>query len=169
VLAEVFYDPQGADDGAEWIVIYNRTASAVDLSNFSIGYGGSDYATNTAQLSGALAADECHVVGGPGSTVENGNPVYDQTLNFSPDLQNSGPAADGIALFDVPAASITVNTVPIDAVLYGENNTSNLIDETGSPGMPDIGDAASGQSIERTGLDTWIYNATPSPNDCPTF
>lgn len=51
------------------------------------------------------------------------------TFGFSPDLQNTGSAGDGVALFDVPAASITGSTVPVDAVIYGPNNNNGLIDE----------------------------------------
>jgi len=91
------------------------------------------------------------------------NPVYDQAFNFNPDLQNSGTTADGVALFAVPAAQITASSVPIDAVIYGTTNSSNLLDESGQPGNVDVGNSGSNRSIERD-ADGWQVQSTPSPN-----
>ncbi|MCB1054834.1 MAG: lamin tail domain-containing protein [Acidobacteria bacterium] len=168
ILSEVFYDPSGADDGLEWVELYNPGTVAVDLSGYSLGGGGSDYTYTTLQLSGTIGAGQTFVVGGATSNATNYNPVFDQTLDFSPDLQNSGSTADGVALFDVPASSVTSSTVPVDAVVYGTSNTSGLIDETGSANAPEVGDAPTGSSIERTDLaGTWQIQSTPTPNATP--
>ena len=42
ILAEVFYDHSSSDSGYEWVEICNTTNAAIDLSNYSIGYGGTD-------------------------------------------------------------------------------------------------------------------------------
>ncbi|HOX46469.1 MAG TPA: lamin tail domain-containing protein [Myxococcota bacterium] len=160
MLSEVLYDSQGGDDGNEWIEIFNGTASAIDLSTYSLGNGGNNYLGSVVQLAGTIPAGGCFVVGGP-----NGGFAYNQTFNFAPDLENSGAAADGVALFNVPAASLTAATVPIDAVIYGTNNSNNLLDETGAAGNVDVGDAGSNQSIERTGAG-WAIQATPTPTVC---
>jgi lamin tail-like protein len=165
VLSEVFYDNSGTDDGWEWIEIYNGTDSAIDLSGYSMGGGGTDYTVIPIQLSGTIPAGSCWVIGGPDSGSNNGNPVFDLETNFTPDLQNSGTAGDGIALFDVVSAQVTSLTVPIDAVIYGPNNDNGLLDESGSAGDPDVGDAPSGSSIERT-ASGWQIQATPTPNIC---
>jgi len=166
ILSEIFYNSTGTDDGNEWIEIYNNSDQAIDLSGYSIGYGGANYTIGTVQLQGTIAARGCFVVGGPNVSAASWNPTYDQTYNFQPNLENSGEtsAADGIALFDVPAAQITASKVPIDAVIYGGQNSSNLIDQTGNPGTS-AGYAFANQSMERTSTG-WRVQTTPSPNNC---
>jgi hypothetical protein len=168
VLSEVMYDPSGADAGFEWVELKNAGTQAIDLSTFSLGYGGGDYTDGTAQLAGTVAPGAAFVVGGPASDGSNGNPVYDLVLDFTPDLQNAGTVGDGLALFAVTADQITATTVPVDAVVYGPNNDSGLIDETGIASAPDVGDAPAGSSIERlTAGGTWQIQAVPTPNAAP--
>ncbi|MCP3961439.1 MAG: DNRLRE domain-containing protein [bacterium] len=165
VLSEVLYDVSSGDDGFEWVEIYNSGSSAADLSGFCLANGGTDYTYSTVQLSGSVASGATFVVGGPTSSGTNANPVYDQVANFSPDFQNSGSTGDGVALFDVPCAQVNGATVPIDAVVYGSNNNSGLIDETGSANAPEVGDASAGSSIERTSLaGAWQIQSSPTPN-----
>ena len=136
----------------------------MDLSGYSLGWGGTDYTYGTAQLSGIIPGCTVWVVGGPLADAENGNPNYDLVINFDPDIQNSGATADGVALFDVEASQITPVTVPIDVVIYGGSNTNNLMDETGAAGAVDVGDAPEGESIMRTSWEgNWIMNDTPHP------
>lgn len=166
LLAEVYYDHPGADDGFEWIKIYNGTKEAVDLAQYSIGMGGVDYTVGKYALTGFLEPGQCALVGGPNSVPENGSPLYTQVLNFNPDLQNSDTVADGIALFAVPASNISKTTVPIDAVIYGVVNSNGLMDHTGGPGPVHVGDAAAGQSLLRVSVEKWVINPKPSPNVC---
>ncbi len=164
LLSEVLYDVSGSDNGFEWVELYNPTAQAIDLASFSLGNGGSSYTSSKVQLSGSVPAGGTFVVGGPTSSTANGNPTFDLVINFSPDFQNSGSTADGVALFNVPASQITGSTVPIDAVVYGGNNTSGLIDETGTANAPEVGDAPAGSSIERTDLaGSWQIQPAPTP------
>ena len=108
-------------------------------------------------------------MGGAISDADNANPTFDLEQDFNPDIQNSGPDADGVGLFDVSADSLNGNSVPIDAVLYGGSNGNNLIDESGQAGNVDVGDATATQSIERT-ADGWRIQEAPTPNDCtPLF
>jgi len=166
IISEVFYDVSGSDNGYEWVELYNKGANPVDLSTMSLGAGGSDYTTTTAQLSGTIQPGQTYVIGGSTSNSSNANPSYDLVLNFSPDLQNSGSPGDGVALFDVLATAITSATVPIDAVVFGSNNNSNLIDESGSANAPEVGDAPAGSSIERTSVaGAWQIQASPDPNN----
>ena len=161
----------GADDGGEWIEIFNDGSSAIDLSSYSLGWGGDDYTTGTVQLSGNLLPGQYFVVGGPTSDASNGNPVYDQVANFTPNLENSGwfQPADGVALFDVVATSITPTTVPIDAFIYAgplfSSNSNGLLDESGAPGAVDFVQPffASGYSVEFDGA-TWSRQNSPTPN-----
>jgi hypothetical protein len=169
VIAEVMYDPASADDGFEWVELKNTGGVAIDLSEFSLGWGGADYASGTLQLGGRVPAGGVFVVGGPGSDVSNAEPAYDLTTDFAPDLQNAGSTGDGIALFAIPADAITPTSVPIDAVVYGSNNDSGLIGPSGSAGPPDVDDAPAGSSIERLpGVGSWQVQSVPTPNRTPS-
>lgn len=164
-LSEVMYNPNGGDNGREWIELYNASGSDIDLSGYSLGWGGADYTTGVLQLSGVIAAGDYFVVGGPTSDANNANPSYDQVANFNPDLQNPLLFSDGIALFDVPAASVTTNTVPIHVVIYGGvlGNVSGLIDEQGNVRAADVGFSGSGESLEFDGAG-WAVDSSPSPS-----
>jgi hypothetical protein len=162
VISEVLYDPDGGDDKREWIELFNGTAGVIDLSEWSIGWGGSDYTYGTLQLTGTINPATYFVVGGPTSDLSNSSPSYSLAFDISPDLQNSGTIADGLALFHSLASSITKVTVPFFSVIYGGVNSSNLIDHTGSVGAVDVGDAPTGQSIEFLG-EAWIINSSPNP------
>lgn len=162
LISEVLYDPAAGDAGNEWVELYNSGPAPIDLSSFSFGYGGSDYTYGTYQLSGVLPAGEYGVVGGPNSNATNGNPVFLLAQEFVPGIQNAGAVADGLALFDITAGLITSTTVPIDVVIYGNGpNGSNLIDETGNPGLVDVGDAGGGSSIFFDGSGWDIGTPTP--------
>lgn len=165
LLSEVFYDAPSGDNGLEWFELRNVGSSSIDLSGYCVGNGGSDYATSKVQLAGTIAGGGTFVVGGTTASSANANPSFDQSTNFSPDFQNSGSTADGVALFDVPCASVTASTVPVDAVIYGGSNTSGLLDESGAAGAVDVGDAPAGSSIERTtSAGAWQIQSSPSPN-----
>ena len=166
ILTEVLYDASGSDTGAEWFELYNTTASPVDLSTLCVGNGGNDYTYTMVSLEGQMiGAGQTFVVGGPESSGDNGNPTYDLVFEFSPGFQNSGSAADGVALFNSECSQVSPTTVPIDAVIYGPVNSNGLIDETGVANPPDVGDAPSGQSIERLDLGgLWEIQPTPTPN-----
>lgn len=165
-LSEVMFDPTGGDDGREWVELYNATASDIDLSGYSLGWGGLVYTTGVLQLSGSIPAGGYFVIGGPTSDAGNGNPSYDQVANFAPDLENPFVLSDGIALFDVPAASVTPTTIPIHAVIYGGFFNLVLIDEQGNVGPADVGFTAAGQSLEFDGA-SWAAQPSPSPSSGP--
>jgi cytosine/adenosine deaminase-related metal-dependent hydrolase len=165
VLSEVFYDPASTDNEYEWVEIANRGSKEVDLSGWSLAWAGTNYDTGRFQLEGKLPAGGCVVVGGPMSGANNFSPTFLQAQDFSPDVQNSGSAADAVALFNLPAESVDTSTVPADAVIYGGSNSNNLLDETGAAGAVDVGDAPSMNSLERQGS-VWKIQAKPSPNDC---
>jgi len=168
-IVEVYYDHSGGDDLYEWVKIYNGTPGTVDLAGYSIGWGGTDYTYGTLALAGSLASGECFLVGGPNGNAASGFPGmvgFDQATDFDPDMQNSGPTADGIALFDVPAGMIGANTVPVHAVIYGGANVSGLLDESGAAGNVDIGDLTDETSLRMNENATWSANPDPTPTVC---
>ncbi len=164
-LSEVLYDPSGSDDEFEWIELYNSGSLPVDLSGWSLGWGGSNLDQGHFQLDGVLQPGACVVVGGPQSTAANGSPSFFQAEDFGSDLQNSGSPGDAVGLFNVPSKDIQPNTVPFDAVIYGADNGSQLLDETGKVGAVDVADAPQGSSVERS-LEGWKIQAAPSPGTC---
>ena len=170
LLAEALYDAEAGDDQLQWVKLYNPCDMTFDLTMFSLGYGGADY-TNTLQLELSVSAGGCFVVGGPMSSDANGNPNLQQLLDFAPDLDLATATGGGIALFDVPAASVEADTVPIDAVVYGPNNDNGLIGPDGMPvAAPHVGNAPAGGSIRRTDFDAvWETAAEPTPSECPPF
>jgi hypothetical protein len=160
ILVEVLYDAVGDDDGVEWVKFQNPTEYPIDLSSYSLGWGGLDYTYGTSALGGTIAPGECFVVGAvPPGTLGFG-------AHFRPNLQNGGAEADGIALFAGPAEDITAESVPVGVVIYGgPTNANELIDETGEPAEVDIAGALAGQSIRRIG-DEWLAGE-PRPTACP--
>lgn len=168
LLSEVLYDVSGSDNGYEWVELYNASGSEICLAGMSLGWGGSDYTYGQLDLSGTVAAGATFVVGGTTSAAANANPTYDQAADLSPDVQNGGSTADGVALFTVGAASVDSTTVPYDEVIYGTSNTSCLLDTAGSCGAVDVGNASAGSSLERTTLGGgWQTQSTPTPNATP--
>jgi endonuclease I len=168
VLSEVLYDVSSSDDGFEWVELFNAGTSAVNLSSYSLGNGGEDYTYSKVQLSGTIQPGQTFVVGGPSKSSNNGYPTYNLVVNFDPDFQNSGTAADGVALFDRPTHQVNASTVPIDAVVYGPTNSNGLKDETGSARSPEVGDASPNYSIERVTLGgSWTIQRNPTPNSTP--
>jgi hypothetical protein len=56
--------------------------------------------------------------------------------------------------------------MPIDTVLYGQQNISELIDSNGEiQADVDVADAPANSSIERIG-DQWAINRAPTPGVC---
>lgn len=174
ILNEVFNDPQGDDGLLEWVELYNPCDAAIDLAGYSLAWGGDAYA-DTLELDGEIAASGCFVVGGPMSTSANFSPAFDQAIDFDTDLENTtNGAADGIALFAVPAAEIGVDTVPVDALIYGDANVNGLLDETGEPGVPDVAPGTQGDAYARVDpaiagkAAMWTVTAdSASPGMCP--
>ncbi len=172
LLVEVFYDAEGGDDMLQWVELYNPCTEAIDLSTWTIGYGGADYGPPRVKgLIGTVDPGECFVVGGPSADASNGQPIYQHADDFAPGLDLAQAAGGGVALFDLPEDEVDATSVPVDAVVYGANNDNGLIDATGRPvAAPHVGNPAPGGSIQRTSEEPeWIAAETPLPNDCPPF
>jgi len=158
VISEVMFNPAGADDGREWIELFNDSGSAIDLSNYSLGWGGADYTVGTLALPSVMLGSGAHyVIGGPISDASNGSPSYDLVANFAPDLENPFIAADGIALFQDGSPN------PIHVIIYGLFNLNGLVDETGNPGAVDVQfPGAAGTTLVWNGA-TWSGGNAPTP------
>lgn len=168
-LAEVLYDGVGADDGQEWIKLYNSCDDARSLDGMSVGWGGSSYETGGVDLTGTIPGKQCFVVGGPTSGSHNGDPTFDLVTDLSPDLQNGGSIADGVALFAHRRREVDADSIPLDAVVYGESNASALLDAFGGVADPDVRGGEPGDSVVLVAPDTWAVASEPQPERCPTF
>jgi hypothetical protein len=162
-ISEVMYNPSGGDDGNEWVEIFNAGGSAIDLSNYSLGWGGADYLP-AIQLVGTIPSGGYFVIGGPNGGPGVGN--YDQVENFDPNLSNGGVVAGGIALFNEQAGNVDAMTVPVHAVIYGGifGNAFGLWDESGGAGDVDVSwpPPGAGNTIEFDGT-VWGGQSSPSP------
>jgi hypothetical protein len=169
-LSEILYRPATDEANSEWIQIFNSSSVEIDLKDYSFGSGRADYTATRTQLSGILPAGGCFVIGGPASNAGNGNPSYGQVANFSPDLLDGSGAsgqATGYALFNARLSDVTATSIPIDAVLCGQNNGAGLFGPDGLPAVPICPDvSAAGHSVERTNVTTWVDQATPTPGNC---
>lgn len=170
LLAEVLYRVNGNDDRYEWVRLYNPCDDLVDLGAFSLGWGGDYYTYGVTDLSGTIDPGGCLLVGGSTSSGSNGDPVYDLVIDFEPDLQNSGPIADAVGLFEGLADDIDSSSIPVDAVIYGTANSSGLLGSSGTAVAPQVGESADNQSLRRTTLgESWEVATIPTPNECPTL
>lgn len=167
VLAEVFYNPAGDDDGLEWIRLYNGTNAPIDLSGYSISWRGVSFTNGggVVALTGTIDPFTCFIVGGP---LPSG-PVTQYTLafDFEPDIQNGGTAAgdalDAVALYDRPAVEVTELSVPIDVVAWGVVNTNHVLGPSGQLPRANAS-SVSGESVMRSTASTWV--AGPPSGAC---
>ncbi len=171
-MSEVLYDVAGGDTTWEWIELYNASPVAIDVAGMKVRTAVSsiDGYVDTLTLAGSIPSGNCAVVGGPmvGPTnFTSATFVFFFAGDFSTDLGNAGSAAgdpgDGLSI-------VTAGGDVIDNVIYGRNNNDMFTDENGvGTTPPAVGDAPSGQSIERTGPGLegpWIIQVAPNPGDC---
>lgn len=128
VINEIDYDNVGTDS-AEFIEIYNPSASDADLTGITIylvnGANNATYATIDLTSVGSLAAHDYLVVAGSNVTAANGN-KYDPGWGATSDhIQNGSP--DGLALVDTSS-----NTI-IDALSYEGAMTMAVLPNFPSP------------------------------------
>jgi hypothetical protein len=162
VLSEVFVGAAGSTGQRQWVEIANLTNEAIDLSGHSLGGGQSDYTTTRVQLGFTLPPRGCAVVGGP--LLGPSQPPYDQVAPFEPHLGLGTTVASGIALFDVPADQLTVQTLPFDTLVYGVANAT--LRAPSGQRAPTVPAAPGRSSYMRSTESRWQIQAVPSPKIC---
>ena len=173
VINETLYDPDGVDDGKEWVELYCSSPLPVDLGGFflqgTLSTSPSSLTTICTFPAGTWIQPGRHIlVGGPSMEV-----TPDFVTNFA--LVNQGDAKNdktgGVYLMITNASAVTTR---VDALLYSYPNTDNLptnefgyIDWTNRPAYANKG----GESITRRlcGVDTdsvqdWIATSNRTPN-----
>ncbi|MFQ5864178.1 MAG: lamin tail domain-containing protein [bacterium] len=166
VLSEIFLNPSGDDDRKQWVELFNRSDQPIDLSGYSLGNGGKDFTYSLVSLTGTIKPHSFYVIGGTISDNSNGNPEYNKSKDFNPDFKHNTFSPDGVALFDLPASSVTPDTRPVDVVIYGNiGNVNELINNQGEVGSIDIRNAGPDSSLERTSADPnkWRIQDTLNP------
>jgi hypothetical protein len=158
-INEIMPDPDGTDDGLEYIEIYNTGTAPARLDGWSISAGTSDYDDLDITFPGGIVVQpgEFFVVGGEF--------VAEATYVTSFSLGNASGNRDGVRLFDCTGESV-------DTVVYGqvdpEDPDVGIVDDNDVLVEP-YGDPGSNQALFRVedGVDTdtaedWqVGRATP--------
>jgi hypothetical protein len=169
-LSELYYNPDQAGPGLQWIEIENVSHQPIDLGRYSLGAGGSGYSTTRVGLgSRLLPPGGCLVVGGAHSAVlppdDPAAGVLVERSELVPALGYGEGAADGVALFDVSADAPIDGRVPLDALVYGAKNSRGLLGRDGAPAVPVAG-TPPGWSLERASGVDFGPQLVPSPGIC---
>jgi hypothetical protein len=165
-VAEVFYLGLHGSDGLQWVRLYNGTTVPIDLSSYSLGAGVNSSVETTVQLSGVIAPHACFVVGGPTSSLDNGNPTFTQVAHFTPNFPAADGAGAGVALFAVPAAVVSGTTLPVDAVVWGNTNSGKLLAPDGTVANPVLGGDVLPDDSLMLESGRWLDQYPPEPDAC---
>ena len=140
-INEIFYDPAGTDTGNEWIELYNADSVFINLENWIIEKAGTYFSVCFTFPEISIVPGEFLLIGE--SDVENADLIA--SLAF----QNGGSETDGVRI-------ISADGDTIDTILYDDNNSNNLYDDTHQIGIHFAIDAPSGHSLFRfpDGFDT---------------
>lgn len=155
-INEFMPDPDGSDEGLEWIELYNASGSPVSVAGWGVAAGTSDYDSIDITFPGGttVPAGAYLVVGG--EFVEEADLVLDFSLG-------NGTGTDGLQLVDCDGGVV-------DTVVYGdEGNEDGMTDDNGEVGEP-YGDPGSNESLARTSdgkdsdsADDWVTSGLPTP------
>ncbi|MCP4147574.1 MAG: MBL fold metallo-hydrolase [bacterium] len=146
VVSEVFYDTPGTDSDEEWIELYNKTTSAVDIGGWTITDNNGTGSTYTIPV-GSTIGPESYFTIAADSTGFNALYGYDADLYGSiPALNNTG---DALLLKDNYDRLL-------DTVAWEGGASAGVPTDWGSSSAPS---ASTGSSIERSdvSVDTHTY------------
>jgi hypothetical protein len=170
VISEVFVNPPGTDSPYEWVELvatqnidFSVTPYSVVVSNngnaSTLGWvAGGSLTYGFSITTGTVSLGDVVYVGGS-SMAPLGTQIRTiNTLSVGGDgfgnagsgpFGNGGGNADGIAVFNLPIASLTSSSVPTDAVFYGTGIGSAAINATDGYQLP-INDLYSGGKLSST-------------------
>ena len=154
LISEALYNPPGAEDGGEWVEIYNPTEQAVSLTGWRLGdvgpageYGSGLYAF---PVGTRLPAGGVIVVARQAQDLAGYTPDFEfliDALRDDPNVPNMTPAGSwdgfGFALGNTGDEVILLDAAgnPIDVLVYGSGSFPGVI---AHPGV-----SASNHSLER--------------------
>jgi hypothetical protein len=142
-INEFLPDPEGTDDGKEWVELYNAGSSTVDLSNWAL------QSMTTREFSRvALFASGTSISAGDWLLV-GGSAVSSADVTFASFALPNGTNGDSLRLVDCSG-------VPADTVAFGKDNDDQVIDDSGSAATSLAPDPPQGSSLQRIsdGADT---------------
>jgi hypothetical protein len=142
VINELMYDPDGSDDGFEWIELYHAGDKAIDLSGWAIELGTSSFSPNYTFPEGATIA--------PGGRLLIGElAILDSDYFATLGMGNASSNADAVRIVDCTGFAS-------DTVIYGEVNTDSFVDDSGEIATSLAPQVAGGSSLQRVsdGYDT---------------
>jgi len=160
VISEIMYEPSGANNGRQWIELYNGTASAINLSDYQLEWGRNNLANVSGPLSGSIASGATFVIGGPTTNGANDSPTYNQVYNFNPDLGagNHATLEDAVALFKISTSQI------MHLVVYGGDGVTGFLDEQGQPAtVVNTTGLGARDTLEYLGSGVWQIQTTSTP------
>ena len=152
-----------ADDGREWVELYNTSSSAVELTGWSLSWGTSSYSGTYAIPSGTTIEAGGYLLIG-GVYVEGADLTLEKDDDFSMGAASSN--ADAVQLSHCgPGVA--------DTVIYGSANEDGWIDDTGSKATSFAPKASAGESLARRtdGVDTddsgtdFVSTSTQTPGE----
>jgi hypothetical protein len=158
VLNELMVNPDGPDDGKEWIELYNPTGTPISVAGWGL-----SWATNADNIGRIQAVIPGGVeVSAEGFLLIGDELVDDVDVSLRLRLPN-GTNGDGVMLFDCEGNRV-------DTVIYGPNNDDGITDDNGDVVDPYVRQVSSGAALARRsdGVDTdtaadWFSTNRPTP------
>lgn len=176
VISEFYINPPSSDNNLEWVELKATKNIDFSLTPYTVVVNNNGTATANGWIAGGtisygfqistgtVAAGDVVYVGGNGMAV-TGTKIRMIDVTTTPGdgfgnaagtagvFGNGGANADGIAVFNVAAASITNSTVPVDAVFYGTAIGSAFVTTTTGYELP-VNDLYSGGKLQTTSFFT---------------
>jgi hypothetical protein len=158
---ELLPDPEGSDDGAEWIEVYNAGPSTQSLDGWSIEIAKSDWTDSTYTVPSGVA-----IVAGAFLTIGGADAEADLVVDDL-SLGNAASAPDGVRLVDC-------HEVVQDSVLYADpidEIDDSLLDDDGGTTVASlpheslsVGRAIDGSDTDDNGAD-FLEDLPPTPGE----
>lgn len=155
-INEIVPDPDGSDEGLEWIELHNASSAPASVAGWALSFGTTDFGSE------AVVLGEGVEVPAGGFLVVGGEDVEEAHVVASFSIGN-GTGTDGVRLFDCEGATV-------DTALYGESPNADLLPDDRGQVAPPYGDPGSGEALARVadGVDTdaaedWKVVGVPTP------
>ena len=116
VINELQANPEGADEGLEWIELYNAGEATVELDGWEL--------TGGTKPGGSLVIFEAVALEPGGFLLVGGELLDDVDVDLPTSLGNASSNSDGVVLVDCAG-------VPADVFVYGSPNEDDWWDEQG--------------------------------------
>lgn len=158
VLNEAMVNPDGADEGGEWVELFNPSSAPVSVAGWGLASVTKPDDEGRIDVSFPGGAE----VPAGGFLVIGGALVPEAEVLAALSLGN-GTDGDALVLYDCAGQRV-------DGVVYGANNDDGVLDDTGVASEPYVTSTSSAISLARRddgvdsdSADDWFGDATPTP------